>query len=249
MTTLATCFASLDDEAVQHYAEHGYVVVRNLLSQDLVRDLLQQTDDILGGRIEPRGVHHYGAGSNNSPDDPGRLNRQVVVTAFPAEDDVYARCAEDPSIVGAAAALLDYAEPAIFQLQAMVKEPGSNNPTPWHQDDGYWRLSDRQITAVTAWMPLLPTTAADGTMWILPDSHHGPIIEHVQADGISDYRTINKEIDESKLVALVLEPGDVSFHHQRTVHGAFSNAGKRRRVAIASHYASTPKPWESIRDD
>jgi ectoine hydroxylase-related dioxygenase (phytanoyl-CoA dioxygenase family) len=179
-----------------------------------------------------------GAGSDNSPDDPGRLNRQIVVVEFPSPDPVIHEITNFKPLESTARQLMERDVAEIFQFQAMVKDPGCNNPTPWHQDDGYWKYEHRDQKAITAWMPLLATTAENGTMWLLPESHNGPIREHVQAGGVSDYRTVAESIDESKLVPLELSPGDVSFHHQKTIHGAFSNSGTQRRVVVANHYRS-----------
>ncbi len=231
-------FENLSSDALQHYVEQGYVVFRELIPRDLIARVLERVDDVLDGRCEAVGLHHVGAGSNNSPDDPGRLNRQIVVVEFPALDPVFGELTSYEPLTRCARQLMERDVAEIFQFQAMVKEPGCENPTPWHQDDGYWKYADRDEKAITAWMPLLATTAENGTMWLLPGSHNGPIRAHVQAGGVSDYRTVAAPIDESKLVPLELSPGDVSFHHQKTIHGAFANSGTQRRVIVASHYHS-----------
>ncbi|MDA0838237.1 MAG: phytanoyl-CoA dioxygenase family protein [Planctomycetota bacterium] len=231
-------FKTLSPHALEHYEEQGYVVLQGLIPQELISGLLDRVDGILEGRYEALGLHHVGAGSDNSPDDPGRLNRQIVVVEFPAQDPVINEIMSFKALELAARQLMHRDVAEIFQFQAMVKEPGCDNPTPWHQDDGYWKYDHRDQKAITAWMPLLATTAENGTMWLLPESHKGPIHEHVQAGGVSNYRTVAESIDESKLVPLELSPGDVSFHHQKTIHGAFSNSGTKRRVIVASHYHS-----------
>ena len=38
--------------------------------------------------------------------------------------------------------------------QMLVKEPGSQQRTPWHQDQPYWAVSGFQVCSI--WMPLDP---------------------------------------------------------------------------------------------
>jgi len=229
-------FESLNAAAVDYYERNGFVVIRQMLSEQLIQRMLERVDGMLEGRCDPVGVTHLGAGSDQSNNDPGRLNKQIIVREFPALDDVFRSFVDDGSMVGAACRLVESDEITCFQMQAMVKEPGCTNPTPWHQDNTYWRFDDDSVRGVTAWAPLTSTRADDGTMWLLPGSHRGELLHHGAAGGVSKYQAIQETIDEEKLLPLELAPGDVSFHHMNTIHGAYPNGGHNRRVAIATHF-------------
>ncbi|MDG2480687.1 MAG: phytanoyl-CoA dioxygenase family protein, partial [Alphaproteobacteria bacterium] len=43
-----------------------------------------------------------------------------------------------------------------FYDQLLVKEPGANERTPWHQDLPYWAVAGRQVCSI--WLPLDPVT-------------------------------------------------------------------------------------------
>jgi ectoine hydroxylase-related dioxygenase (phytanoyl-CoA dioxygenase family) len=181
-------------------------------------------------------VNVCGPASDEHPDDPGRLIMQVMNFVFPPPDPGLRMIAEEPALFAAANALARCTDLQVFSQQALLKQPGIANATPWHQDDFYWETARLGISAVTAWTPLLPASAGNGTMWLLPGSHRRGLLAHAPANGVSKFQAITAPFDHAKLVPLELEPGDVSFHHPRTVHGAPDNIGTRRRVGFAQHY-------------
>lgn len=227
--------ASLRPRDLQHYDEHGYVIVRGLFPAAVAAEVLARVDGMLAGKFPSDGFV-CGPASDERADDPGRLILQVMPRRMPIGDEVLARMGANAALLEAARVLMRCAAAELFQQQALVKNPGAANATPWHQDDHYWRATERGKTAITAWTPLLPATAANGTMWLLPGSHRAGLLEHCPAGGVSRFQTIRLPVDTSRMTPLELEPGDVSFHHPLTVHGAPANTGTRRRVGLAQHY-------------
>jgi ectoine hydroxylase-related dioxygenase (phytanoyl-CoA dioxygenase family) len=47
------------------------------------------------------------------------------------------------------------------------------------------------------------------------------------------------EVDESKAVSLMLEPGEMSLHHIKLVHGSAPNNSDDRRIGLAIRYIPT----------
>lgn len=221
----------LNDCHYQTFINEGYVVVRNLLDPGEVEKLLERADGMLAGRYPSDGFI-CGAASNETDNDPGRLIKQIMPKEFPIKDALFASWYEHSLLKSCASFLMNASQVETFQQQVLVKEPGEANGTPWHQDNFYWKLPG---SAVTAWFPLLPTSAENGTMWLLPRSHKGNILDHESAGGGSRFQSINEAIDLSGLVPLELNVGDVSFHHHQLVHGAKANSGTHRRVALATH--------------
>jgi len=227
---------------LEQYREDGYVIINKLLPPEISGRLLERADGMLEGRYPSKGFK-CGAASAETPDDPGRLIKQIAplkTNYDPIPDPVFESYKNNPVLKAVARTLMECEDAQVFQQQVLCKDPGSANATPWHQDEWYWRLAKLGHEAVTAWMPLLPTDAENGTMWLLPGSHRGRLLQHASAGGASKFQGIIETVPEEKMVPLELEPGDVSFHHRDMVHGAFSNSGKKRRVAIAQHYKSMP---------
>ena len=226
---------------VAHYDEHGYVILRGLFSPALAAELLDRVDGLLAGKFDKAKLATCGPASDEHPTDPGRTIMQVLNFEFPPHDPILARFAAEPAIAAAAGALTRSNRLSVFQQQALLKQPGVANGTPWHQDDFYWESVRLGVPTITAWTPLLPSSAKNGTMWLMPDSHKLGLLPHGRANGVSKFHTIKPTIDHSKLIPLELAPGDVSLHHPYTIHGAPDNLGTQRRVGFAQHYREPAK--------
>jgi len=115
-----------------------------------------------------------------------------------------------------------------------VKEPHGAGFISWHQDGTYMGLEPDD--GVTAWIALTPSNTDNGCMYMLPGSHKQGIRPHHDRFHDDNLLTRGQEIDgidESKAVPLVLAPGEVSFHHTRTIHGSHPNRTGDRRIGFA----------------
>jgi len=119
----------------------------------------------------------------------------------------------------------------VYHDQALFKEPGPNNPTPFHQDQIYWPLDCKTCTM---WMPLSNTAAKQGTMHFASKS---------QSLGYMGRMPISDE-SEQQLKQLIqnrgfqvefagdLKAGDATFHDGFTIHGAVGNDSDSMREAM-----------------
>ena len=103
-----------------------------------------------------------------------------------------------------------------------IKE--ANNPgfVSWHQDATYWGLEPDDV--VTAWVAFTEVTPANGYMQVIPGSHKIDQLPHVDTfhkdNLLSRGQEIAVEVDESKAVDIALQPGEMSLHHIKLVHGS-----------------------------
>jgi ectoine hydroxylase-related dioxygenase (phytanoyl-CoA dioxygenase family) len=122
-----------------------------------------------------------------------------------------------------------------------IKE--ANNPAfvSWHQDSTYWGLDRPDV--VTAWVALTPSNKANGAMGFMPGTHTSDQIPHRDTFAKNNLLTrgqeVAVEVDESKAVAIELEPGEMSLHHVRLVHGSPPNPSDDRRIGFAIRYIPT----------
>jgi non-heme Fe2+,alpha-ketoglutarate-dependent halogenase len=122
-----------------------------------------------------------------------------------------------------------------------IKE--ANNPAfvSWHQDSTYWGLNKPDV--VTAWVALTPSNRANGAMEFIPGTHKSDQIPHRDTFAKNNLLTrgqeVAVEVDESKAVAIELEPGEISLHHVRLVHGSPPNPSSDRRIGFAIRYVPT----------
>ena len=122
-----------------------------------------------------------------------------------------------------------------------VKEAGSDSFVSWHQDLRYWGLDASDL--VTAWLALAPATLESGCMRVLPGSHKGDLMPHKDEYKPDNLLTrgqeIEVEVDESKTVAMPLQPGEISLHNVRLAHASGPNRSSDRRIGISLHYMPT----------
>lgn len=122
-----------------------------------------------------------------------------------------------------------------------VKEKGSETFVSWHQDIRYWGLDTADL--VTVWMAFSPATLESGCMRVLPGSHQGDLMPHKDEYKPDNLLTrgqeIAVEVDESKTVAMPLQPGEVSLHNVRLAHASGPNRSNDRRIGLSFHYMPT----------
>ena len=122
-----------------------------------------------------------------------------------------------------------------------IKEAGGQSFVSWHQDLRYWGLDTNDLVSV--WLALSPATLESGCMRVLPDSHKGDLLPHndeYQQDNLlTRGQEIAVKVDETKTVAMPLEPGEISLHNVRLAHASGPNCSNDRRIGISLHYMPT----------
>jgi ectoine hydroxylase-related dioxygenase (phytanoyl-CoA dioxygenase family) len=124
-----------------------------------------------------------------------------------------------------------------FHEHVLVKEPGTQKPTPWHSDLPYYFLDGRQT--ISFWIPIDPVKSA--TLRLIAASHlwerQVRPVRWVDSSDFynqgNDYRTVPDPDRDSALQVLEwqMHPGDAVIFDYRTVHGARGNdTSTRRRV-------------------
>jgi len=122
-----------------------------------------------------------------------------------------------------------------------IKNPQDQARVTWHQDSTYWGLSSPDV--VTAWVAFSPSTVASGCMRVIPGTHLTDQLPHREtyaADNLlSRGQEVDVAVDERQAVDVVLEPGQMSIHHVRLIHGSEPNRGADRRIGFAIRYVPT----------
>ena len=122
-----------------------------------------------------------------------------------------------------------------------IKEAHSPSFVSWHQDSTYWGLNRPDV--VTAWVALTPSDRSNGAMSFIPGSQTSDQIAHRDTFNPDNILTrgqeVMVEVDESQQVVIDLEPGEMSLHHVRLVHGSPPNPSDDRRIGLAIRYIPT----------
>jgi ectoine hydroxylase-related dioxygenase (phytanoyl-CoA dioxygenase family) len=131
-----------------------------------------------------------------------------------------------------------------------IKEPKSSGFVSWHQDAFYWGLSKDDV--VTAWVALSPANLESGCMKFVPGSQTQDHLQHVDTfdkdNLLSRGQEIAVKVDTEKTVDCILNPGEMSLHHVKVVHGSEPNRSDDRRIGLAIRYIPTDVRQLKVRD-
>ena len=120
----------------------------------------------------------------------------------------------------------------------LVKEPGTQKPTPWHQDIPYYFVDGSQT--VSFWIPIDPVETA--TLRLIAGSHRWdkwvlPVrwLDDSSFYDAGDYRPVPDPDRESghRVLEWPMQPGDAILFDFCTVHGARGNPAATRRRALS----------------
>lgn len=110
----------------------------------------------------------------------------------------------------------------------------------WHQDSHYWGLSESRL--VSAWIALTDSTIDNGCLRVLPGTQTRKF-DHIEKRDknnlLSSGLTVSEDLDVERAVDIVLQAGEMSFHHANIIHGSKPNTRTSPRIGFAVRYVST----------
>ena len=131
-----------------------------------------------------------------------------------------------------------------------IKEARDPGYVSWHQDATYWGLEPHDV--ITAWVAFSDSNIESGCMKMIPGTHAGTQIPHVDTfhkdNLLSRGQEIAVKVDESKAVDVILKPGEMSLHHIKLVHGSAANRTNDRRIGMSIRYIPTYVRQTKVRD-
>lgn len=153
-----------------------------------------------------------------------------------------------------AAALMGASKINMFFDHLLVKEPGSIEPTPWHQDGPYWKIKGEQICSI--WFAMDHVSEENGGVRYVKGSHRNGKryrpqsfsgeghVEYGEA-GLTTMPDIDQTVSEKDIICYELEPGDCLIHHANIIHGARGNKrAQSRRRGYATRWAGDDIVWD-----
>jgi ectoine hydroxylase-related dioxygenase (phytanoyl-CoA dioxygenase family) len=125
----------------------------------------------------------------------------------------------------------------LYHDHVLVKEPGTRQRTPWHQDLPYYNVAGR--LNISMWIPVDPVPRAS-TLEFVKGSHLGPwYMPRTFLDGraqwfpegsLAELPDVDADPERYPVIGWELEPGDVVCFHMLTLHAAGGVGDNRRRV-------------------
>lgn len=229
----------IDDDAKADYARDGVCVLRGVFAPawiETVAEGVRQALDAPG----PHGERYGPAGAERFFGDLDMWTR-----LDPFRDFVMNSPAAEIAgrTMGSSTATFLYD-------QMLVKEPGSQQRTPWHQDQPYWAVSGFQVCSI--WMPLDPVPS-EVSLEFVRGSHrwdqtfnptHFADGTPYAGTGLPSLPDIEADRSAYDIVSWDLEPGDCVVFQAMLVHGAPANPSAGRRRVLSTRWLGDDARYE-----
>jgi len=244
----------LTPDTIAAYQRDGVVCIRQLLLPDELALLAEGIEANLAAP-SPR------AKVASRPDDPGRFFEDFCNWQ---ENPAYRRFIFETPLALLAQQLMQSTRVRLYHDHLLVKEPGTRQRTPWHQDQPYYNVEGRQN--VSMWIPVDPVTRAS-TLEFVAGSHRGPWLmprtfmdnqaKWFPEGSLADLPDIEAAREEDPkrfpIVGWAIEPGDFVCFHMLTLHAAGGVDGSRRRRVfsvrmLGDDMRHAPRRWQTSPD-
>jgi ectoine hydroxylase-related dioxygenase (phytanoyl-CoA dioxygenase family) len=187
-------------------------------------------------------------------EDAGRFVEDFCNWQRIPEYEQFIRGSQAASIAGR---LMGTRQVRLYHDHMLVKEPGTRQRTPWHQDQPYYNIGGSQTCSL--WMPVDPVSRSS-TLEFVAGSHLGPwLMPRTFMDSqarwfpegsLQDLPDIEADRGCYPIVGWELEPGDGVFFHMLALHAAGGVGGDRRRRAFSVRFMGddvvhAPRAWRT----
>jgi len=207
---------------IDQFQQDGVVKLTAMFDHGWIEALRTATDTALS---HP-GTHaeEYAAGRGRFFGDLDLAKRHLIFHDFVFESPA----------AEIAATLMQSSKANFFYDQLLVKEPGTQTPTPWHQDQPYWAVSGQQVVSI--WLPLDEVAAESSLKYVLGshrwaeyNPHHFSDNSPYQGTGLPELPDISADPEHYDIVSWSMEPSDCLVFQAMIVHGSAGNSSSSNR--------------------
>jgi ectoine hydroxylase-related dioxygenase (phytanoyl-CoA dioxygenase family) len=228
------------------FSRDGVVCVRSVLGPAEVAVAAAAIDAVLAS---PGPLAQVASG----PGDPGAFTEDFCRWR---EVPGIEQLARHSRVAAVAAALMGTPRVRFYHDHVLVKEEGTRQRTPWHQDQPYYNVDGQ---GVSAWIPVDPVPE-DGCLELVAGSHRGPWLmprtflrgeaRWFPEGSLAELPDIDAGRSAFDIRRFSLAPGDAIFFDFLTVHGAPGFPYPSRRRVLSLRYLSAdarhaPRRWRT----
>jgi ectoine hydroxylase-related dioxygenase (phytanoyl-CoA dioxygenase family) len=228
-TTEPSAAAVVDPADVATFQRDGVVLLRSILSADEVATLAAGVERNLAD-LSALGMNA------TQPGAPG-----AFVEDFRGWDRIpeYERVIRGSQLAEAAAGLMRSSEVRLFHDHLLVKEAGTLDRSPWHQDQPYYCIDGGQT--LSFWIPLDPV-ARPSTLefvagshrggWFMPRSFVKGTAMVFDEGALAEVPDVEADRDAHDIRGWAMEPGDAVAFNMLTLHAASGSPARRRAFSL-----------------
>lgn len=235
------------DAVRRRYEDDGYVVLRQVVDPAglaAVRSALDAQVDEIAEALVARGDARDRFADDGFATRLARLAAEARFDLRKWEGPLFVegvhRVVTSPGLVAALTAVLGPGATFHGDHQVTAKLPGSTRTAfPWHQDTWYYGVEARHLHVVTVWMPLVPTSPANGCLRVIPGSHRWGLLPAHRDHPDLNVRCLVDVAARGPVLDLALQPGDVVLLSNLTFHGSGVNRSSGVRWSMDLGFSAT----------
>jgi ectoine hydroxylase-related dioxygenase (phytanoyl-CoA dioxygenase family) len=235
-------------ELIAEFAKNGVVVVRNLVDKEAVAKLAAGIDANMA-KPSPR------AKTASQDSDAGWFFEDFCNWQ---ENEAYKNFIFNTDVAQVAGQLMQSKNVRLYHDHSLVKTAGTQQKTPWHQDQPYYNIDGKQN--ISMWFPVDPIPR-ESTLEFIAGSHLGPWLmprsfmdkqaKWFPEGSLADLPDIEGNRAAFDIVGWALEPGDAVFFHMLSLHAASGSASNRRVFSVrflGDDITHAPRSWVTSPD-
>ncbi|MFI8481867.1 phytanoyl-CoA dioxygenase family protein [Pseudomonas sp. NPDC078700] len=245
MHTTASLDVLIDQDTIDAFQRDGAICIRGLFDQALISGLAAGIEHNLRNP-SPR------AKVASQPDDPGWFFEDFCNWQ---ENPAYRDFIFTSPLAEAGRRLMGSQQVRLYHDHLLVKEPGTRQRTPWHQDQPYYNVEGQQN--ISMWMPIDPVSR-EATLEFIAGSHKGPWLmprtfldnqaKWFPEGSLGELPDVEAQRDNFPILGWELEPGDAVFFNMLTLHASGGVSGQNRRRAfsvrlLGDDMTHAPRNW------
>ena len=223
----------------QHYDQHGFVVLRQLIDHSLIDKFLVEYQRIKVARTfvyESQSIHRAIRPEMN---EHGFIRESILnpsrIGLFRRFAAAVKHCIYDEAVAEALTALDGHERHVSWQDMFFDLSTGTiDHADTWYMD------TDPPGSLVGAWFALERIDVRAGTFFLMPGSHRVPPLDKGRYARHEEFRIATLKFVEEhgfRPLAMPIDKGDAIFWHPFLVHGAFANQDARfSRKSLTSHF-------------
>ena len=216
----------LQSQQIREFEEHGFLIVKSLLTSDETALVLQAAREDEALRSNAMDV----------VDTQGRTTH-LSLWNHPG-DDVYGAICRSRRVVDSMEQLLGD-EVYHYHSKLSAKQPRVGGAWEWHQDYGYWYQNGCLYPDMASvFIALDPATRENGCLQVLRGSHKLGRVEpgRFGTQTGADPERVQAAMERMELVYCEMEPGDAVFFHGNTLHSSDANQSENPRWGLICCY-------------
>lgn len=244
------------DSWIQYFQEHGYVAMERVFSDDEVRRMRKEADEILELTLNSSNSLERQSGRLDLVrNEAGYLVRKIqpindlslYLSQISADsrllDPMRALMNEEPILMEEK---LNYKQPLPGLSFGFETKPRDTDRFPVHNDWAYYRAQNYPQGIISSAITLDDCPAESGPIRIWPGTHKSHL-EHESVDiGLQVQPGL---VDFEGGEDLLLPAGSVAFFSSLLVHNSRPNISEKpRRMMIYSHYPASAKMGVDVRN-